>query len=66
MTGLGGRYVFVRPDPADLAELVALADRGEVRVHVSAEFPLADAARAHELVATGHVRGKVVLAVTPA
>ncbi|BBC32790.1 hypothetical protein SGFS_040840 [Streptomyces graminofaciens] len=66
VTGLGGRYVFVRPDPADLAELVALADRGAVRVHVSAEFPLADAARAHELVATGHVRGKVVLAVTPA
>ncbi|MEV4043978.1 NADPH:quinone reductase-like Zn-dependent oxidoreductase [Streptomyces sp. SAI-195] len=63
VTGLGGRYVFVRPDPADLAELVAMADRGQVRVHVSAEFPLAGAARAHELVQTGHVRGKVVLAV---
>ncbi|MBR8642644.1 NADP-dependent oxidoreductase [Streptomyces tuirus] len=65
VTGLGGRYVFVRPDPADLAELVAMAERGAVRVHVSAEFPLAEAARAHELVATGHVRGKVVLAVDP-
>ncbi|MEW2285028.1 NADP-dependent oxidoreductase [Streptomyces sp. NPDC047841] len=65
VTGLGGRYVFVRPDPADLAALVDLADRGELTVHVSAEFPLADAARAHELVAGGHVRGKVVLAVTP-
>ncbi|WP_369196926.1 NADP-dependent oxidoreductase [Streptomyces djakartensis] len=63
---LGGRYVFVRPDPADLAELAAMAERGEVRVHVSAEFPLAEAARAHELVAGGHVRGKVVLAVDPA
>ncbi|NJP51195.1 NADP-dependent oxidoreductase [Streptomyces sp. SBST2-5] len=62
---LGGRYVFVRPDPVDLAALVDLADQGRLRVHVSAEFPLADAARAHELVATGHVRGKVVLAVAP-
>lgn len=58
--------MFVRPDPVDLADLVAMADRGEVRVHVSAEFPLADAARAHELVQTGHVRGKVVLAVETA
>lgn len=63
---LGGHYVFVRPDPAELAELVEWADRGAVRVHVSAEFPLADAARAHELVRAGHVRGKVVLAVAPA
>ncbi|MFE7463255.1 NADP-dependent oxidoreductase [Streptomyces sp. NPDC057499] len=63
VSGLGGRYVFVRPDPVDLADLVAMADRGEVRVHVSAEFPLAEAARAHELVQTGHVRGKVILSV---
>ncbi|MFB6813207.1 NADP-dependent oxidoreductase [Streptomyces sp. NPDC056347] len=63
VSGLGGRYVFVRPDPVDLADLVAMAGRGEVRVHVSAEFPLAEAARAHELVQTGHVRGKVILSV---
>lgn len=61
---LGGRYVFVRPDPADLADLVSMVERGAVSVHVAATFPLADAVRAHELVQAGHVRGKVVLEVS--
>ncbi|MEY9877206.1 NADPH:quinone reductase-like Zn-dependent oxidoreductase [Streptacidiphilus sp. MAP12-33] len=60
---LGGRHVFVRPDARDLAELVALADKGELSVHVRAAFPLARAADAHRLVADGHGRGKVVLDV---
>ncbi|MBU6529819.1 NADP-dependent oxidoreductase [Streptomyces mayonensis] len=63
VVALGGRYVFVRPDAADLAELAAMAGRAAVRVHVDAEFPLAEAARAHERVASGHGRGKVVLNV---
>ncbi|MFE1154940.1 NADP-dependent oxidoreductase [Streptomyces sp. NPDC058830] len=63
VTGLGGRYVFVRPDPRDLAELAAMADRGEVQVHVSAEFPLADAARAHERQLIFFISDCVVLGV---
>lgn len=58
---LGGRYMFVRPDPVDLAHLVSLVEQGAVRVHVCASFPLSDAARAHELIQGGHVRGKIVL-----
>ncbi|MHA6761705.1 NADP-dependent oxidoreductase [Streptacidiphilus sp. PAMC 29251] len=61
--GLGGRYVFVRPDRDDLAAMVEAVERAEVSVHVSAVFPLERAAEAHLLVAEGHVRGKVVLAV---
>ncbi len=58
---LGGRYVFVRPDPHDLEELARLADDGQLRVPVAKAFPLERTAEAQELVAAGHVRGKVVV-----
>ncbi|MPQ98455.1 zinc-binding dehydrogenase [Modestobacter sp. I12A-02628] len=58
---LGGRYVFVRPDAHDLEELARLADDGQLRVPIARAFPLAETAAAHELVAGGHVRGKVVI-----
>lgn len=60
---LGGHYVWVRPDSADLAALGALIDDGKVRVEVAQVFDLADAAAAHEASASGHVRGKVVVRV---
>jgi len=60
---LGGRYVFVRPDPADLAVLAAYAEGGQLKLHIERTFPLADAAEAQRLVQRGHVRGKVVLLV---
>lgn len=60
---LGGHYVWVRPDTADLEALGALIDEGKVRVEVAQVFDLADAAAAHEASASGHVRGKVVVRV---
>jgi NADPH:quinone reductase-like Zn-dependent oxidoreductase len=60
---LGGHYVWVRPDAADLAELARLGDAGRLRPEVAEVFDLADTAAAHELSASGHVRGKVVVRV---
>jgi NADPH:quinone reductase-like Zn-dependent oxidoreductase len=60
---LGGRYVFVRPDGAQLARLAELADCGQLAVEVDQELPLAEAADAHRLSQDGHVRGKLVLSV---
>ncbi|MGY2082815.1 NADP-dependent oxidoreductase [Blastococcus sp. SYSU DS0539] len=60
---LGGRYVFVRPEHADLEELGRMADAGQLRVPIAKAFPLADLVEAHRLVAGGHVRGKVVVTV---
>ena len=57
----GGRYVFVRPDAAQLGALSRLVDDGTLRVEVSARFGLDDVAQAHALLEQGHVRGKVVL-----
>jgi NADPH:quinone reductase-like Zn-dependent oxidoreductase len=59
--GLGGRYVFVRPDTHDLEELARMADAGQLRVPIARPFDLDHVADAHELVAGGHVRGKVVV-----
>ncbi|WP_090945872.1 NADP-dependent oxidoreductase [Nonomuraea jiangxiensis] len=59
----GGHYVWVRPDPADLAALASLADEGKLTVHVDRALPLAEAAEAWRLSASGRTRGKIVLTV---
>jgi len=55
--------VSVEPDYAALEAIAALVDAGLIRPHVAETFPLTDAAKAHELVESGTVRGKVVLTV---
>ena len=61
---MGGRYVFVRPDSAQLAELAGLVAEGSLRVEVAQTFDLADAAAAHRKSEEGHVRGKLVLTIS--
>ena len=52
---LGGHYVWVRPDTAELAELARLGDEGLLRPEVAEVFDLADAADAHRASQSGHV-----------
>ncbi|MFD3437114.1 NADP-dependent oxidoreductase [Streptomyces sp. NPDC058685] len=56
--------VTVRSSGAQLAELAGLVDAGRIRVAIDSTFPLAEAQAAHERIARGHIRGKVVLTVT--
>ncbi|MCK6446968.1 MAG: NADP-dependent oxidoreductase [Planctomycetes bacterium] len=63
--GVNGRAILVQPNGEQLAELVKLVDEKKLKVAVSATLPLAEARRAHELSAKGHVRGKLVLSVAP-
>jgi NADPH:quinone reductase-like Zn-dependent oxidoreductase len=58
---MGGRYVFVRPEHEHLEELARMADAGQLRVPIAKAFPLEQTAAAQDLVAGGHVRGKVVV-----
>jgi NADPH:quinone reductase-like Zn-dependent oxidoreductase len=50
-----------RPFATELAEYARLAAEGALTVRVAQSFPLAEATKAQELVATGHTQGKVVL-----
>ncbi|MFJ4880618.1 NADP-dependent oxidoreductase [Streptomyces sp. NPDC088745] len=63
VTGLGGSYVFVRPDTADLTELGALVERGELKVEVASVYPLEKAADAFRESMGGHTRGKIAIRV---
>ena len=62
MKALGGTYVFVRPDAAQLGELARLADAGRLVPNVQSTHPLDDVAAAVTEAVSG-VRGKVVLTV---
>ena len=54
-------YWFMREDGVQLAMLLARIARGELRVRIAQEFPLAQAAEALRLSESGRVRGKVVI-----
>ncbi len=59
----GGRYVFVRRDPAQLAELSAMVDSGRLHVEMADVMDLSGAAEAHRRLESGHGRGKISLRV---
>ena len=56
----GGIYVFVRPSAEDLAVLATI-DEGKLSVDLAETFPSKQAAQAYQILAEGHVRGKIVL-----
>jgi NADPH:quinone reductase-like Zn-dependent oxidoreductase len=59
----GMRAAVSRPaDPREaIQQLAALLAAGDIRSHVRAVFPLADAGRAHVMGEAGHGRGRIVL-----
>ena len=61
--GIRGASLSVEPNADELAEIGKLVDDKRIKVVVSQTFPLSEATKAHEQVATGHTRGKIVLKV---
>ena len=55
--------ILVEPDGHALGEIAALVSDGRLEANVDRTLPLEDAAKAHELLEAGGVRGKIVLAV---
>jgi NADPH:quinone reductase-like Zn-dependent oxidoreductase len=51
------------PSATALTEIGKLFDSGQCKVFVDTVLPLAEARRAQEMSATGHIRGKIVLKV---
>ena len=59
--GVRGVDVFVRSDAEQLSRLVAMVDRGELRVDVAQRVPLAELPAVHAEAATGTLPGKVIV-----
>ncbi|MFD5085794.1 NADP-dependent oxidoreductase [Kitasatospora sp. NPDC058406] len=55
--------ISVEPDYASLEAIAKLVDEGRVRPHIADTFPLEEAGKAHELIASGRTQGKIVLTV---
>ncbi|MFB8001787.1 NADP-dependent oxidoreductase [Nocardia sp. NPDC056000] len=55
--------VSVEPDYAALEAIAELVDAGKLRPTIAETLPLADAGKAHEIVAEGRTVGKIVLTV---
>ena len=61
--GIRSQVMLVEPDQAAMRALAALAEAGRLRAEVSAVLPLAEVAKAHELIETNRTTGKIVLDV---
>jgi NADPH:quinone reductase-like Zn-dependent oxidoreductase len=50
-------------EPGKFARLNRAVEQAKLKVPIAATFALAEAAKAHERLAEGHVRGKIVLRI---
>ena len=64
--GIRGAVFLVQPHAQQLTEIAKMIDSGKVKPFVSQTLPLAEAAKAHAAIETGHTRGKIVLKVSDA
>jgi NADPH:quinone reductase-like Zn-dependent oxidoreductase len=62
-SGMRAEVMLVEADHAGMNAVAGLAATGALRATIAGEFPLAEAARAHELGDTGRTAGKLVLTV---
>jgi NADPH:quinone reductase-like Zn-dependent oxidoreductase len=59
-----GRYFVVSSNPEQLLKITELIDLGFLKPHIETIFSLENAAKAHRLLQTGHVTGKIALVVS--
>jgi NADPH:quinone reductase-like Zn-dependent oxidoreductase len=61
--GVRAELLIMSPSSEQLARIADLVAAGEVHVEIADVIPSAEVQRAHELSESGHVRGKIILAV---
>lgn len=61
--GVRAEGLVMSPSSDQLARIAELVAAGDVRVEMAEVMPLAEIQRAHELIESGHTRGKIILAV---
>ena len=59
--GVTVAMVVMMPNPDQLAEIDHLLEGGKLKVRVAAVLPLAEVKKAHQLSASGHADGKIIL-----
>ena len=59
--GVRAVQMFARSDAAQLGELVARVDAGDLQIHVAQRRPLADLPAVHDQAAAGELPGKTIL-----
>ena len=59
--GVTVAMVEVRPKPDQLAEINRLLEGGKLKVRVATVLPLAEVKKAHQISASGHADGKIIL-----
>jgi NADPH:quinone reductase-like Zn-dependent oxidoreductase len=59
--GVTVAMVAVMPNPGQLAEINRLLESGKLKVRVATVLPLAEVKKAHQLSASGHADGKIIL-----
>jgi NADPH:quinone reductase-like Zn-dependent oxidoreductase len=59
--GVTATMVAVMPKPDQLAEINRLVESGKLKVRVATVLPLAEVKKAHQLSASGHADGKIIL-----
>jgi NADPH:quinone reductase-like Zn-dependent oxidoreductase len=62
-SGVRQAFIFVTPNGRELTKIAELADSGKLKPVDETIMPLSEAREAHELIQTGHTRGKIVLVV---
>lgn len=61
--GLRGAHAGAQPGNDVLNHIADLVDEGKLKPDVGTILPLREARQAHELIQTGHTRGKIVLLI---
>lgn len=56
-------FFIVEPDGEELTQIAQLCEQGVIKPVIQAVMPLAEGAKAFDLLARGHSRGKIVLKV---
>lgn len=59
--GVRYRFLFMRPDGTELAELASLIDEGNLKVILDCTFPFSEIGKAFAYLENGHAKGKVVV-----
>lgn len=62
-TGVRALYLFMKSDGKELAQIAELLEKGKIKPTVGRTFPLEEVRKAHELSASRHAEGKIVLQV---